>query len=704
MDGYGQKLLNSGYDLHQVRTILINGIKGYEGRRIRCEREGRKIRRTAKESRGIRSRRKLLDKVNWYKKRPKEDCYDKDNPRKRKTGSDKDRSSSGGTQAKTVLFIEQTCQGELGKRLKDLMARISPMIGFGVKMVERTGGTLGSKFPQASLWDDQECGRPECITCHQGGESRIPCTRRSLVYENVCASCHPEATGKGEIKDGDPTIPSIYVGETSRTIQERLKEHWSAYQGGEKAKEGSHIHKHQQLHHDGQEPHFILRAVEFHRSALARQTGEAVRIQRRGGEGAVLNSKSEFNRSYIPRLKLVTEEEIVELEKEDMVVEDMVRKELQVVDTQWHSKKIKERAANTRKWTGGNSMKETRRKMPQDQRPSKRRKYALLSGWGEEAKTTVLEKPHVNHEEVGEGLVPDNPGEGPERQMTPDKEYLGIGVFPPPPQSQDDLHPDNTPSIGGSTSTGLTSEVVPDHLVTGEQTALLQSNESVHDITLATSADVIYEHPRGGNDDRSDMADGTTMIGMNNDAEGDDDDKVLSLTLTPSSDNNLKHSAVKQSKKTFIPVVGEGVDMKLGGDNKCGGDDDKDGRSGQQNEVVDNIAEYEGGDHDKVRCVIDKKRCMTHRCDTIPTKVSSQVWKWIVKKKEYGFVKTKTTKHICMVRIKGREVPDMTTSLEDHRLGKVAVEVGRFSVGSTQSNPETRDLRIELKSERTNLG
>ena len=310
----------------------------------------------------------------------------------------------------------------------------------------------------------------------------------------------------------------------------------------------------------------------------------------------------------------------------------------------------------------------------------------------------------VNHDEVGEGLVPDDPGEGPERQMTHDKEYLGIGVFPPPPQSQDDIHPDNTPSIGGSTSTGVTSEMVPDHLVTGEQPALLQSDESVHDITLATSADVIYEHPRGGNDDRSDMADGTTMIGMNNDAEGDDDDKVLSLTLTPSSDNNLKHSAVKQSKKTFIPVVGEGVDMKLGGDNKCGGDDDKDGRSGQQNEVVDNIAEYEGGDHDKVRCVIDKKRCMTHRCDTIPTKVSSQVWKWIVKKKEYGFVKTKTTKHICMVRIKGREVPDMTTSLEDHRLGKVAVEVGRFSVGSTQSNPETRDLRIELKSERTNLG
>ena len=75
-----------------------------------------------------------------------------------------------------------------------------------------------------------------------------------------------------------------------------------------------------------------------------------------------------------------------------------------------------------------------------------------------------------------------------------------------------------------------------------------------------------------------------------------------------------------------------------------------------------------------------------------------------MKKKEYGFVTTKTTKHICMNRIKGREVPDMATSQADHRLDKVAVEVGRFSVDYTQSNSETRDRGTGLKSERTNLG
>ena len=36
---------------------------------------------------------------------------------------------------------------------------------------------------------------------------------------------------------------------------------------------------------------------------------KAVRIRRRGGEGAVLNSKAEFNRCYIPRLRLEEKEE-----------------------------------------------------------------------------------------------------------------------------------------------------------------------------------------------------------------------------------------------------------------------------------------------------------------------------------------------------------------------------------------------------------
>ena len=49
-------------------------------------------------------------------------------------------------------------------------------------------------------------------------------------------------------------------------------------------------------------------------------------------------------------------------------------------------------------------------------------------------------------------------------------------------------------------------------------------------------------------------------------------------------------------------------------------------------------------------------------------------------------------------------MPDIATSQADNRLGEVSDEVGRFSVEIDRSDSESRGLRDELKSERTNLG
>ena len=183
---------------------------------------------------------------------------------------------------KSVLFVEHTKDGELSRRLREVIGRMAPMLGFSVKVVERTGRTLKSCFPQSSLWEGVHCGRPQCITCNQGAETLAPCTRKSLVYENICSECNPGAGGKEEIKGGgDHGRPSIYVGETSRSIQERGREHWAAATGSAKAKEGSHIAKHVDMCHKGEQPSFVLRPVHFYKTALARQTGEAVRIRRR---------------------------------------------------------------------------------------------------------------------------------------------------------------------------------------------------------------------------------------------------------------------------------------------------------------------------------------------------------------------------------------------------------------------------------------
>ena len=144
----------------------------------------------------------------------------------------------------------------------------------------------------------------------------------------------------------DPTIPSIYVGETARTIQERAKEHWSAARGRtKKDTEGSHMWKHMEQYHGGGEPTFIMRVVQFHRSALSRQTGEAVRIMRRGGAGSVLNSRSEFNRCYIPRLKVEEQDKLTEMEEQEKKELESVKETLRVEDLTWEKGKRNNRRA-----------------------------------------------------------------------------------------------------------------------------------------------------------------------------------------------------------------------------------------------------------------------------------------------------------------------------------------------------------------------
>ena len=166
-------------------------------------------------------------------------------------------------------------------------------------MVERTGSAVKSYFSLTIMWDGAPCGRLDCTTCSQEGEDVIACNKRNLVYENICVKCNPTALTQGELKHANTTVPSLYVGETARSIYERAREHWEDYKS---KSSDSHIYKHHVLHHNSEEePKFIMKVVGYHATALSRQVGEAVRIGRRGG-GSLLNSKSEFNRCSIVRL------------------------------------------------------------------------------------------------------------------------------------------------------------------------------------------------------------------------------------------------------------------------------------------------------------------------------------------------------------------------------------------------------------------
>ena len=408
VDSYAQKIVNSGYGEEQARKIITAGIKGWRTKTDRCKKEGRRVRRTAQDSLGQRVKNKLLGKSSWFRKPGGAGR----NKLTRRGGGLKGGSTSKDTEypVRTVLFVEQTPRGELAAKMRELVSRLEPLLGFKIKIAERCGKTLQSQFPLNNLWGGTKCGREDCTTCEQDGAEELPdCTRRSVLYENACLNCLPSAGSKGGPKEGegDPDTPAIYVGETSRSIMERSREHWASYRGG---KEESHILKHQHVAHGGEnDPRFIMRVVSQHRTALARQVSEAVRIGRRGGAGAVLNSKAEFNRCHIPRLRLEDEEERKQREQQMEQEDKLMEEERDREQEQWVTQRLRQRDKERREFgmrssrkgrseprsSNSNSKRRgstgSREEAPTKKR-KKNRKYDLLEeNWG--AMDTIVEEP-----------------------------------------------------------------------------------------------------------------------------------------------------------------------------------------------------------------------------------------------------------------------------------------------------------------------
>ena len=159
----------------QLQRIITNGIKGYENKVRRSKTQGTKLHRCSTDSQGARVRKKLLAKTTWFKKRRRKEPYE-DGEQKRRSFGNTTRGSKYNRElkVKTVLFVEQSPRGELAKRLRETIKDMEHTLGFRVKVVERTGRSIGSKFPLNNLWAGMKCGRGDCVTCEQEGGGGAP--------------------------------------------------------------------------------------------------------------------------------------------------------------------------------------------------------------------------------------------------------------------------------------------------------------------------------------------------------------------------------------------------------------------------------------------------------------------------------------------------------------------------------------------------
>ena len=244
----------------------------------------------------------------------------------------------------SVLFVPHTTNSNLAKEIREREEDLKEITGSRVKVVERAGMKLQDILVK-DPWKGADCGRPNCLPCTtkmltEKGK-RKDCSKRNLVYEIWCISCDEKAERKIEemyendhelIKEKKKEIRSFkYIGETSRSAYERGFEHIDKMTS---LNSKSMLLRHKLDQHPDEDLEKIkwgMKVIEFKRTAFERQIKEAVLIERESKNHTILNSKSEWNMSTIPRLIAQTDNQEIwqkeeELRKEKAKEESYERK------------------------------------------------------------------------------------------------------------------------------------------------------------------------------------------------------------------------------------------------------------------------------------------------------------------------------------------------------------------------------------------
>ena len=330
METFVRELKTSGYRIHQARDITVSGIRGWITKIRKKTRGGKPFYRHAASTQHLRTKKKLLSKESWYKEvteEKDEDDDDNESPRKYRKGEKDKRipvrnikatksTSEKENTIKSVMFVPYTKKSELTKKLRENEEKICVLTKSRYKIVERAGIKLQDLLTSSNPWKGSDCHRENCLPCNTkiktGKSLSQDCKKRNVVYETWCMTCQhiDEERIREEHEDDDKSLKEKlrtmklhkYYGESARSSFERGWEHVN-----DLARLSSHSHmlKHLVMYHEGadfSEVVFGMKVVRFARSSFERQLQEAVLIDQQRDQHNLLNSRSEFNRSRLPRL------------------------------------------------------------------------------------------------------------------------------------------------------------------------------------------------------------------------------------------------------------------------------------------------------------------------------------------------------------------------------------------------------------------
>ena len=206
----------------------MNTVKGYR-RRVKEDEEGvRPLYREAKEGERERHMAKTSASSKWFKKRAnKEDTLEEMEPKTtrrspwRKKGPQKEEGDT--REIEGVIFLPHTTNSALQRVLQATDDKVTKALGMPrTRYVEKGGLTYRDILVRKNPWFrlGGGCGRPSCHICISQGGKGTTCRREGAVYRVECKLCE-----RGEGIVGGVKTKTWYIGETSRSCHERLKEH-----------------------------------------------------------------------------------------------------------------------------------------------------------------------------------------------------------------------------------------------------------------------------------------------------------------------------------------------------------------------------------------------------------------------------------------------------------------------------------------------
>ena len=310
LDDFMIKLSRSKYNEKQRMEILKSGLNGYYNKVIRENKGGEKINRDSRKNRGMRKVQKIIKKDKWHQRKKDDETNIKQTNKHR--GSNKRKAALDEINEKqtteSVIFVPVTPFGQLKRELQKWDDKYSRSLNIPrIKFMEKSGTKLKQIICKTNPWANRSCEQEKWEICKSSEQKDLgTCRYESITYQIKCIQCE---------KDG---VKSSYLGESSRTLYERLKEHLDgeACENKENA-----LWKHDVNHHRGIKQEYSAKVIGRIQNPMKRQVTDKVLIERESNRQRLLNSKNEWGGEGIPRITIENNKER-EKEKDEQEVKE----------------------------------------------------------------------------------------------------------------------------------------------------------------------------------------------------------------------------------------------------------------------------------------------------------------------------------------------------------------------------------------------